>query len=137
MTCFISSNTNATDPIMVAISPYSRPGNSAIRKYQYVPIARDLESDWCHDFRDLSYSFQYKCHRHDLGVDSIIFEAQELENKEINYVPLARDLESDCGVTISVTCRISSNTNDTGLILVPISPYLMSRNLKMMCVCII
>ena len=29
------------------------------------------------------------------------------------YVELTRDLESDCDVTISVTCRIYSTTNDT------------------------
>ena len=33
------------------------------------------------------------------------------------YVELARDLERYCDVTISVTCRISSNTDATDSIL--------------------
>ena len=37
-----------------------------------------------------------------------------------NDVPFARDLASDCDVTITVTCRISSNTNATDSILVSI-----------------
>ena len=36
------------------------------------------------------------------------------------YIELTRDLESDYDVTISVTCRIYSNTNDTISILVSI-----------------
>ena len=77
----ISSNTDATDLILVSILPYSR------------PIA-------------------------------------ELENNKIIYVELARDLESDCDVTISVTFRISSNTDATDLILVSILPYSRPRNSK-------
>ena len=42
-----------------------------------------------------------------------IFEVGGLENDKSIYVELARDLESDCNVTISLTCRISSKTNDT------------------------
>ena len=76
------------------------------------------------------YFFQYKCYRHDLGVDFTIFEAEELGNEETNDVPLVRDLESDCGVTISVTCIISSNTNATDTILVLILSYSMSRYSK-------
>ena len=59
-------------------------------------------------------------------------EAEELENDEIIYVELVRDLESDCDVTISVTCRIYSNTNDTRSILVSILPYSRLRNSKIM-----
>ena len=60
----------------------------------------------------------------------------ELKNKEGNDVSLARDLESNCDITISVSCCISSNTNDTRSILVSILPYLMSGMLKMMQLCI-
>ena len=67
--------------------------------------------------------FWYKWHEIDLGVDFTIFEAEELENDEFIHVELVRDLESDCDVTISVTCRISSNINDTRWILVSILPY--------------
>ena len=42
---------------------------------------------------------------------------EELEYKNGDDVPIARDSESDTEVTISVTCRISSNTNATILIL--------------------
>ena len=58
-----------------------------------------------------------KWYRLDLGADFTIFEAEELENYEIIHVELTRDLESDCGVTISVTCHIYSNTNATDSIL--------------------
>ena len=61
-----------------------------------------------------------------------IIEAENLENDEIIHVELVRDLESYCDVTIFVTCRISSNTNDTRLILVSILPYSRLRNLKIM-----
>ena len=37
----------------------------------------------------------------------------QTQNDEFIHVELSRDLESDGGVTISVTYRISSNTNDT------------------------
>ena len=42
-----------------------------------------------------------------------------------------RDLESDCDVTIPMSCRIYSNTNDTRSILVSILPYSRQRNSKM------
>ena len=45
---------------------------------------------------------------------------QGFRKKLYNDVPLARDLASDCDVTISVTFRISSNTNATDSILVSI-----------------
>ena len=67
-----------------------------------------------------------------LGVDFTIFETEELENDEFIHVELVRDLESDCDVTISGTCRISSNINDTRSILVSILPYLRLRNPKIM-----
>ena len=38
-------------------------------------------------------------------------KAQEIKNDETIYVELARVLENDYDVTISVTCRISSNTD--------------------------
>ena len=46
------------------------------------------------------------------------------------HVELVRDLESDCDVTIFVTCRISSNTNDTKSIVLLILPYSRLRNSK-------
>ena len=55
----------------------------------------------------------HKCYRLNLGVDFIIFEVEELENKERNDVPLASDLASDCDVTISVTCFVSSDKCNT------------------------
>ena len=67
-----------------------------------------------------------------MSVDSTIFEAEELENDEKNYVEITRDLESDCDVTISVTCRISSNTNATDSILMSILPYSRLRNSNIM-----
>ena len=60
-----------------------------------------------------------------------IFEAEKPKNDKRIYVELTRDLESDCAVTISVTCRISSNTDATDSILVSISPYSRPRNSKM------
>ena len=44
------------------------------------------------------------------------------------YEELARDLESDNEVTIFVTCHMSSNTNATNSILMPILPYSRLRN---------
>ena len=59
-----------------------------------------------------------------LRVDSIVFEVGELKYKEGNDVPpLEQDLASVCGITISVTCHISSNTDATDSILVSILPY--------------
>jgi hypothetical protein len=78
------------------------------------------------------YLWWNKCYRLNLGVDFTIFEAEELENDEIIHVELVRDLESDCDVTISVTCRIYSNKNDTRSILVSILPYSKLRNSKIM-----
>ena len=68
--------------------------------------------------------------RLNLGVDLTVFEVEELENKDKNDVPLARELASDCDITISVTFRISSNTNATDSILVSISLHSRSRNSK-------
>ena len=85
-----------------------------------------------YDFYQLSHISGEKCYRLNLGVDFTLFEAVELENDEFIYVELVRDLESDCDVTISVTCRISSNKNDTRSILVLILPYLGLRNPKIM-----
>ena len=68
----------------------------------------------------------------DIGVDFTIFEAEEPKNDKSIFVELTRDLESDCDVTISVTCRIYSNTNGTTSILVSILPYSRLRNSKMM-----
>ena len=85
---------------------------------------------WRHDSRDLSYFVWCRCNRLDLGVDFTIFEAEELENDKSIYAELTRDLESDCDVTISVTCRISSNTDATDSILVSILPYSRLRNSK-------
>ena len=60
-----------------------------------------------------------------------IFEAEELKNDKSIYAKHTRDLESDCDVTISVTCRISSNTDAADSILVSILPYSRLRNSKM------
>ena len=70
------------------------------------------------------------CCRLNLCADFTIFEVKELINKEGNDVPFARDLANDCDVTISVTCRISSNTCSTDSISVPILPYSRSRYSK-------
>ena len=85
-----------------------------------------------HDFHDLSYFVLYRCYKLDLGVDFTVFQVGELKNKEENVVQITRNLESDCYVTISVTCRIYSNTNDTISKLVSISPYSRSRISKIM-----
>ena len=66
-------------------------------------------------------------HRLDPGVDFTIFKAEKPKNDK-RIVELTRDLESDCDVTISVTCRIYSTTNDTLSILVSILPYSRPRN---------
>ena len=55
----------------------------------------------------------------------------EPENNEMIHEEFPRDLESDTEVTISVICRISSNTNATNSILMPILPYWRLRNSNM------
>ena len=70
--------------------------------------------------------------RLDLGVDSTIFEAVDVENDETIYVELTCDLESDCDITISVTCRISIDTYATNSILVSILPYSRLRSSNIM-----
>ena len=56
----------------------------------------------------------------------------DVENDFTIYVELTRDLESDCDVTISVTCRISIDTNATDSILVSILPYSRLRSSNIM-----
>ena len=70
------------------------------------------------DFYHLSHLSWNQWYRLDPGVDSTISEAEELENNETINVELTRDLESYRDVTISMTCRISTNTNATDSILV-------------------
>ena len=86
---------------------------------------------WRHDFRDLSYFFQCKWHRIDVGVDFTIFEFEKLESDETIYVKLTCDLANECDVTISVTCHSYSYANDTISMLVSILPYSRLRNSKM------
>ena len=82
------------------------------------------------DFHHLSHFRWNKWYRLDPGVDFTIFEAEKPKNDKRIYVELTRDLESDCDVTISVTCRIYSTTNDTISILVYILPLFKAEELE-------
>ena len=62
-----------------------------------VQLARDLESDCDVTISQTSLISSDKCgHRHNLGVEFTIFEAEgKLENNEIIHVELMRELDSD------------------------------------------
>ena len=90
-------------------------------KKNYVTLTVDLGTQGhTYSLYDLSYLRLYTGYRLDLGVDSNIFEVEDLRKPKISHLTLMVDLENKGQTHFCMTFRISGCKHHTDMIFVSI-----------------